>query len=136
MSVSRSRSTTSIGWPCSSTPSAYRAQLATTAALRLISPPVASCWRTTGSSHFGIRSELCAHSRAMVSRMYGLEKRSISVCLYPSRSTPGTGQVGEVAHGLVAAVEQPQLHQLVRLNLVHELHPGVLVRRPPGGEVV
>ena len=91
MRLSRSRSTTSMGWPASSTPSAYRAQLATTAAECLISPPVASCWRTTGSSHFGIRSELSAHSRAMVSRTCGLEKRSISVCLYSVRSTPGTG---------------------------------------------
>jgi hypothetical protein len=46
-------STISIGWPCSSVPSAYRAQLATTAAERPISPPVASCWQMTGSSHFG-----------------------------------------------------------------------------------
>ena len=104
----------------------------------------------------------------MVSRTCGLEKRSISVCLYPSRSTPGTGarvgrglvvhvaeeegpeqrvlgglvhqpvagQVGEVGHGLVAAVEQPQLHQLVGLHLVDELHPDLLVRRPPGRERV
>ena len=49
--------------PCSSTPSAYRAQLATIAAERRISPPLASCWRTTGSSHFGMRSELSAQRR-------------------------------------------------------------------------
>jgi hypothetical protein len=45
----------------------------------------------TGTSHFGIRSELCAHSRATVSRTSGLENRSISVCLYSVRSIPGTG---------------------------------------------
>ena len=89
-SVTRSLSwsTTSMGCPCSSTPSAYRAQLATTAAERSTSPPAASWWRITGRTHFGMRSELCAHRRATVSRTSGLEKRSISVSLYSSRSIP------------------------------------------------
>ena len=39
------------------------------------------CSRTTGTSHFGIRSELSAHSRARVSRTSGLANRSISWCL-------------------------------------------------------
>ena len=38
-----------------------------------------------------MRSELSAHSRAIVSRTSGFEKRSISVALYSSTSTPGTG---------------------------------------------
>ena len=32
----------------------------------------------TGTSHFGMRSELSAHSRARVSRTSGLAKRSMS----------------------------------------------------------
>ncbi|MGK5172311.1 hypothetical protein [Geodermatophilus sp. CPCC 205761] len=47
------RSTTSIGCPSSSTPSAYRAQPATTAADRRISPPVARFSRTTGKQPLG-----------------------------------------------------------------------------------
>ncbi len=37
-----------------------------------------------------MRSELSAHNRGIVSRTSGFEKRSISVCLYSGRSTPGT----------------------------------------------
>ena len=37
--------------------------------------------RMTGTSHFGMRSELSAHSRAIVSRTSGFEKRSSSVRL-------------------------------------------------------
>ena len=43
--------------------------------------PVSSWCLITGTSHFGIRSELSAHSRARVSLISGLAKRAISWCL-------------------------------------------------------
>ncbi len=46
------------------------------------------------------------------------------------------GQVAQVAQRLVAGVEQPQLHQLVGLDVVDDLHADPLQRRPPGGEAV
>ncbi|MDQ6739273.1 MAG: mannitol dehydrogenase family protein, partial [Actinomycetota bacterium] len=52
----------------------YRyAHEATMPAERKMSPSFARLIRTTGSSHFGIRSELSAHSRASVSLTYSLE---------------------------------------------------------------
>jgi hypothetical protein len=74
-------STTSMGSPASSTPSAYRAQLATIAADRRTGLPDTRFARITGNSHFGMRSEESAHNRAMVSRTAGLANRSISVRL-------------------------------------------------------
>ena len=49
---------------------------------------------------------------------------------------PVAGQVGEVAEALMAGVEQSQLHQLVRRDVVDEQHVDVLERRPAVGEVV
>ncbi len=45
-----------------------------------------------------------------------------------------SAEVADVAEGLVARVEQPQLHQLVRGDVVDHLHAGVLERRPTEGE--
>jgi hypothetical protein len=81
MTRSLSWSTTWIGSPCSSTPSAYRAHDATTSADRSISPPFSRLVRMTGTSHFGMRSELSAQSRASVSRTSGFANRSMSWCL-------------------------------------------------------
>ena len=49
---------------------------------------------------------------------------------------PVAREVAEVAQRLVAGVEQPQLHQLVRLDVVDDLRAGVLQRRPPEAELV
>ena len=49
---------------------------------------------------------------------------------------PVTGEIGEVAEALMAGVEQPQLHQLVRCDVVDEQHADVLQRGPAVGEVV
>ena len=119
---------------------------------RVTSPPLARfCW-ITGTSHLGIRSEPKAASRARVLRMAGLAKRRSSVWMYSSRSTPGTSgsvglslhvaeqelgedgvgrylvrvpvarQVPGVGHGLMAGVQQAQLHQLIRHDVVDQLH--------------
>ena len=47
---------------------------------------------------------------------------------------PVPGQVARIAQGLVAGVEQAQLHQLVGFHVGDDLHPGVLEWRPPGRE--
>ena len=70
-----------MGCPASSVPSAYRAQLATTAADRATGPPVARLCRMTGSSHFGMRSELAAHRRASVSRTASFPNLSMRVSM-------------------------------------------------------
>ena len=49
---------------------------------------------------------------------------------------PVAAQVAEVRDRLVARVEQPELHQLIGLDVVDDLHADVLVRRPPGAELV
>ena len=41
-----------------------------------------------------------------------------------------------VAQGLVAGVEQPQLHQLVGLHVGNDLHAGGFERRPAVAEVI
>ncbi|MCY1228875.1 hypothetical protein D9M72_412190 [compost metagenome] len=46
------------------------------------------------------------------------------------------GEVAEVAHALVAGVEQAQLHQFVGFDVFDELDAGVLEGRPPEAEVV
>ena len=44
-----------------------------------------------------------------------------------------TGKAAEVGHRLVGAVEQPELHQLVRFDVGNQLHPNVF-RPAAGGE--
>ena len=44
--------------------------------------------------------------------------------------------VAEVAHGLVAGVQQPQLHQLVRHHVRDHLDTDVFKRRPASREIV
>jgi hypothetical protein len=56
-------------------------KLATVAADSRTGPPEARFARTTGSSHFGMRSDEPKHNRAMVSLTPGLANRSISVRL-------------------------------------------------------
>ena len=45
-------------------------------------------------------------------------------------------QAARVAQGLVAGVEQPQLHQLVGLHVGHDLHADGFERRSAVGEVI
>ena len=49
---------------------------------------------------------------------------------------PITRQIREVAEALVAGVEQPQFHQLVRRDVVDHQHVDVLQRRAAIGEIV
>ena len=49
---------------------------------------------------------------------------------------PIPGQVSEVTQALMAGVEQPQLHRLVRRHVVDELDAGLVQRGPAVGEIV
>ena len=49
---------------------------------------------------------------------------------------PVAHQVTQIAQSLMTGVEQPQLHQLVRLHVGNDLHAGVFELRPAVGEVV
>ena len=161
-------STISIGSPASSMPSAYRAQLATTAAERAISPPLSSWSRIDG--HEPLRDAVRAlraqpgqrvanlavgeplDQRLLVlvqvdpgDRLQGRGRLEIHVVEEEPREQrvlcglvdePVAGQVAEVAHRLVARVQQPELHQLVRLDVVDQLGTDRLVGGASEREVV